>query len=53
MNIKYDDYGYPEKIICPNCCGIGFDVDSLDHKCYRCNGTGKIYVGEEKDVKFG
>ena len=35
-------YNYSNLKTCPRCCGIGLDIDSLDHKCYTCNGTGYV-----------
>lgn len=33
---------------CPECCGTGKDNSSLDHKCYYCNGTGRIKIEKDK-----
>ena len=32
---------------CPVCYGTGMDNDSLDHKCYHCNGVGKVDIDNE------
>lgn len=34
---------------CPVCCGTGMDNDSLDHKCYSCNGTGTLKKKNKKE----
>ena len=35
---------------CPDCGGTGKDNATLDWKCYRCNGLGRIKK-EEKEEK--
>ena len=35
---------------CPDCGGTGKDTATLDWKCYRCNGLGRIKK-EEKEEK--
>lgn len=44
------NYWYDESKLetCPICSGTGMDNDSLDHKCYHCNGIGKVDIKEDK-----
>lgn len=34
---------------CPECCGTGKDNATLDWKCYRCNGTGRVKESHSDD----
>ena len=27
---------------CPNCSGSGFEVGSIGHPCFYCDGTGEV-----------
>ena len=36
---------------CPECGGSGKDNDTLDWKCWRCNGIGRIKLSSKEEDK--
>jgi DnaJ-class molecular chaperone len=40
-----DDFKYKT---CPDCGGCGKEPSSLDYKCFRCHGSGRIKIEPPK-----
>jgi DnaJ-class molecular chaperone len=45
--IGYSDSDFRYKT-CPDCGGCGKEPSSLDHKCFKCHGSGRIKIEPPK-----